>query len=72
MRSLRAKATIIFLREPRAFKVRISNHFAKALSFWNLRKRHASWIMPRRTREHCRIGRASSPGFCFHFHRASP
>src|SRR5262249_57419899 len=22
--------------------------------------------------EHCRIARAPSPGFCFHFHRASP
>src|SRR5690349_1869257 len=50
MSSLRAKATIIFLREVRAFLVRASNHFAKALSFWNLRKRHASWIIPFRTR----------------------
>src|SRR5262245_55236390 len=50
IRSLRAKATIIFLREVRAFLVRISNHFAKALSFWNLRKRHASWTIPFRTR----------------------
>src|SRR5262245_17543529 len=32
MSSLRAKATIIFLRE--AFFVRASNHLAKALSFW--------------------------------------
>src|SRR5262249_16030245 len=32
MSSLRAKATIIFLREP--FFVRASNHLAKALSFW--------------------------------------
>src|SRR5215475_6208902 len=29
-----AKATIIFLREPRAFAVRASNHLASALSFW--------------------------------------
>ena len=26
------------------------NHFAKVLSFWNLTKRHASWIIPHRTR----------------------
>jgi hypothetical protein len=25
-------------------------HCAKALSFWNMRNRHANWIMPRRTR----------------------
>src|SRR5215467_7629011 len=50
-RSHRAGARrIIFLREVRAFLVRISNHFAKALSLCNLRKRHASWIIPRRTR----------------------
>jgi hypothetical protein len=34
IRSLRAKATIIFLREPRAFSVRASNHLVRALSFW--------------------------------------
>ena len=50
MSSLRARATIIFLREPRAFSVRARNHLASALSFWNSRKRHASWIIPRRTR----------------------
>src|SRR5262249_31913594 len=33
IRSLRAKATIIFLREPRAFSVRARYHWAKALSF---------------------------------------
>ena len=33
MSSLRAKATIIFLREVRAFLVRASNHLAKVLSF---------------------------------------
>src|SRR5262245_5749088 len=32
MSSLRAKATIIFLRQP--FFLRASNHLAKALSFW--------------------------------------
>ena len=32
--SLRAKATIIFLRDLRAFAVRASNHLASALSFW--------------------------------------
>jgi len=34
MRSLRAKATIMGLRAPRAFSVRARNHCAKALSFW--------------------------------------
>jgi hypothetical protein len=29
--------------------VRARYHFAKALSFWNSRKRHASWTMPFRT-----------------------
>ena len=50
IRSLRAKATIIVLRVPRAFSVRARNHCAKALFFWNRRNRHANWIMPRRTR----------------------
>ena len=50
IRSLRAKATIMVLRVPRAFSVRARNHCAKALSFWNMRNRHANWIMPRRTR----------------------
>ena len=50
IRSLRAKATIMVLRAPRAFSVRARNHRAKALSFWNMRNRHANWIMPRRTR----------------------
>src|SRR5260370_6703249 len=45
-----AKATIMVLRVPRAFSVRARNHCAKALSFWNMRNRHANWIMPRRTR----------------------
>src|SRR5262245_38031108 len=44
------RATIIFLRRRAAFSVRARNHLAKALSFWKLRKRHASWIIPRRTR----------------------
>ena len=29
---------------------RAANHCARALSFWNLRKRQANWIMPHRTR----------------------
>ena len=41
IRSLRAKATIMVLRVPRAFSVRARNHCAKALSFWNMRNRHA-------------------------------
>src|SRR5271168_226678 len=49
--SLRAIATIIVLRTPRGpSTVRASNHLANALSFWNIRNRQASWIMPRRTR----------------------
>lgn len=50
IRSLRAKATIMVLRVPRALSVRPRNHCAKVLSFWNMRNRHANWIMPRRTR----------------------
>jgi hypothetical protein len=50
IRSLRAKGTIMVLRVPRAFSVRARNHCAKPLSFWNIRNRHANWIMPRRTR----------------------
>ena len=42
MSSLRARATIIFLRRRCAFSVRTRNHLASALSFWNLRKRHAN------------------------------
>jgi hypothetical protein len=42
IRSLRAKATIMVLRVPRAFSVRARNHCAKALSFWNMRNRHAN------------------------------
>jgi hypothetical protein len=38
------------LRVPRAFAVRCRYHSARALSFWNIRKRHASWIIPRGTR----------------------
>src|SRR5437660_6614863 len=48
--SLRAKATIMGLRAPRAFSVRARYHCAKALSFWYVRNRHANWTMPRRTR----------------------
>src|ERR1700675_4668542 len=51
MSSLRASATIIVLRVlPRPSAVRKSNHFAKALSFVNVIKHQANWIMPRRTR----------------------
>jgi hypothetical protein len=51
MSSLRASATIIVLRVlARLSAVRAANHWAKALSFWNLRKRQANWIMPHRTR----------------------
>jgi hypothetical protein len=47
----RQGATIMVLRvAPRASAVRARYHCASALSFWNIRKRHASWIMPRRTR----------------------
>src|ERR1700678_556806 len=49
--NLRASATIIVLRTPRGpLAVRASNHLASALSFWNIKNRQASWIMPRRTR----------------------
>ena len=51
MSSLRASATIIVLRVlARLSAVRAANHWAKALSFRNLRKRQANWIMPHRTR----------------------
>ena len=40
--SLRAKATIMGFRVPRAFSVRDRNHFVKALSFWCRRNRHAN------------------------------
>jgi hypothetical protein len=42
IRSLRAKATIMGFRVPRAFSVRDRNHFVKALSFWCRRNRHAN------------------------------
>ena len=49
--SLRAMATISDFRVPwRPSAVRARYHCARALSFWNMRKRHASWIMPLRTR----------------------
>src|SRR5215467_8549668 len=39
------------LRVPlRLSAVRTRYHTASALSFWNIKKRQASWIMPRRTR----------------------
>src|SRR3954465_11721732 len=49
--SFLARATIRVLRvPPRASAVRARYHCASALSFWNRRKRHANWIIPRRTR----------------------
>src|SRR5437660_1356628 len=49
--SLRASATIIVvLRAPLGPSVRVRYHRASALSFWNIKKRHANWISPRRTR----------------------
>jgi transposase len=51
MSSLRARATIILvLCAPLTSSVRLRNHCVRALSFWNNRKRQASWIRPRRTR----------------------
>src|SRR6516165_5066913 len=51
MSSLRGNATIIVLRVlERPSAVRAANHWARALFFWNLTKRQASWIMPLRTR----------------------
>jgi hypothetical protein len=48
---LTGKATIILvLCAPLTPSVRLRNHCARALSFWNNRKRQASWIRPRRTR----------------------
>src|SRR4051794_11388658 len=49
--SFLARATIRVLRVPPwASAVRARYHCARALSFWNRRKRQASWIIPRRTR----------------------
>src|SRR5438105_2924026 len=51
MGSLRARPTILVLRVVlRPSAVRSRNHWASRLSFWKIRKRQASWIMPRRTR----------------------
>src|SRR4051812_45956323 len=51
IKSFRARATIRVLRvPPRASAVRARYHCARALSFWNSRKRQASCTMPRRTR----------------------
>jgi hypothetical protein len=38
------------LRAPLGPSVRVRYNCASALSFWNIRKRHANWISPRRTR----------------------
>ena len=49
--SFLASATIIVvLRAPLGPSVRVRYHCASALSFWNIRKRHANWMSPRRTR----------------------
>src|SRR5258708_30459137 len=49
--NLRASATIIVgLRAPLGPSVRVRYQRVSALSFWNIRKRHANWISPRRTR----------------------
>jgi hypothetical protein len=40
----------VVLRAPLGPSVRMRYHRASALSFWNIRKRHANWISPRRTR----------------------
>ena len=50
MSNLRARATIMILRAPRTSLVTDRYHCTRALYFWNMRKRQASWIMPRRTR----------------------
>ena len=49
MSSLRASATIMVLRFLPA-TTRASNHCARVLLFWWVRKLQANWIMPRRTR----------------------
>jgi hypothetical protein len=51
------------LRVLGAPSVRARYHRAKELSFWNIRKRHASWIMPRRTRELPALARPFSRRF---------
>ena len=49
-RSFLANATMSVLRvPPRASAVRARYHCARALCFWKVRKRQASWTMPRRT-----------------------
>ena len=49
--SFRASATImVVLRAPLVPSVRGLDDVASALSFWNIKNREASWIMPRRTR----------------------
>src|SRR6266571_8776360 len=48
--NFRARATIIVLRFLPALSVRVRYHWAKALSFWKIKKRQANWIIPRRTR----------------------
>src|SRR6476620_5651157 len=54
--SLRASATIIVvLRAPLGPSVRVRYQRANALSFWNIRKRHANWILDQPT-SYPRIG----------------
>src|SRR5262245_1993518 len=47
--SLRARATISVLRFLPALSVRVRYHWLNALFFWKSKKRHANWIIPRRT-----------------------
>jgi len=55
MSSLRARATIIFVlvRPLWTPSVRLLNHRARALSFWNNRKRQASWDQAAGVPGHC-------------------
>jgi hypothetical protein len=65
--SLPAKATIIFLREPRAFAVRARNHLAKA-SRESATRAGSALGAP----VHCRRGQALSRGVSVRFRRATP
>src|SRR6202162_5367127 len=50
MINLRASATIIGLRDPRAFSVRFLYQTTRSLSGWNCSIRHDNWISILRTR----------------------
>jgi hypothetical protein len=45
---------------PVALAVRLRNHRARALSFWNVSHRHANWTMPRK---HADITGRGQPSF---------